>query len=421
MKFIYALGFFVSSYMIYKYNRKKNNLLLIHSNSKLAKFFKMITDTFLENYGPSIFLSSGHVQTFLLELFNMLAKFVKQFFDVFKFRYKKHIFNLSDGGSLLISKAKKTFLEEEIILDITKKHSRILIIIPGFTSDAEAFYIKNFVEDFVEEFDCRVINMRGIGKIELTSPHMISTFCYLDVLECMNNVCAENPNKTVFGVGFSFGGMLLARALGANPDAVPKNFIGGCGICYPVCLQRTSKYGESNLGGIYPRFLSKSLKSIFLKNLNVIFDDKFNCNQVILNERENLVQEMPKIKLISEFDEKFTYKILGFKNLEEYYLDSNLDRFLEKIKVPFLSIFTLDDPVIPYDAIPLQLMQKNKNLITMISKKGGHLGFFSGIIPERWINIPIKTFFKSLEIIFETDDKNEEISKCILLDQKYFD
>jgi hypothetical protein len=58
-------------------------------------------------------------------------------------------------------------------------------------------------------------------------------------------------------------------------------------------------------------------------------------------------------------------------------------------------------------------MQKNKNLITMISKKVGQLGFFSGIIPERWIKIPIKTFFISLEIIFETDDKNEEISKCI--------
>ena len=43
---------------------------------------------------------------------------------------------------------------------------------------------------------------------------MISTSCYLDVLEYINNVCAENPNKTVFGVGFYFGGMLLARAHG---------------------------------------------------------------------------------------------------------------------------------------------------------------------------------------------------------------
>lgn len=420
MRFIYALGFFVSSYMIYKYNRKKNNLLLIHSNSKLARFFKMITDTFLDNYGPSIFLSSGHVQTFLLEIFNMIAKFLKQFFDVFKFRYKKQIFNLSDGGSLIISKAKKTFLEEEI-LESNKKHSRILIIIPGFTSDAEEFYIKNFVEDFIEEFDCRVINMRGIGKIQLTSPHMISTFCYLDVLEYINNVCAENLNKSVFAVGFSFGGMLLARALGANPNAIPKNFIGGCGICYPVCLQKTSRYGESNLGGIYPRYISKKLKSIFLNNIDVIFDKRFTCNEVILEEKIKLVEEINNLKLISEFDEKFTYKILGFKNFEEYYLDSKLDKFLENIKVPFLSIFTLDDPVIPYDAIPLQLMQKNKNLITMISKKGGHLGFFSGIIPERWINIPIKTFFKSLEIIFETDERNEEISKCILLDQKYFE
>jgi len=33
-----------------------------------------------------------------------------------------------------------------------------------------------------------------------------------------------------------------SRSQGANPEAIRKNFVGGCGICYPICLKRKSKY-----------------------------------------------------------------------------------------------------------------------------------------------------------------------------------
>lgn len=94
---------------------------------------------------------------------------------------------------------------------------------------------------------------------------MIFTYRYLDVLKYLHNVCFKNQSKMVFGVGFFFKGMLLARALGYNPDSIPENFIDRCGICYPVCLQSTCKYGESNLGGIYPRYSIKNVISYFLK------------------------------------------------------------------------------------------------------------------------------------------------------------
>ena len=419
MKFIYLLGICVSSYLIYRYNKKKNTLLLIHSNSKLAKFFKMITDIFLENYTPSIFFSSGHVQTVLLEIINLIVKNFKQFLNFFKFNYKNQIFTLSDGGSLIISKARIDVKIEDLLYN-TRIKTRILVIIPGYTSDSDEFYIKNFVDDFVTEFDCRVVNMRGMGNIKLSTPQMISTYSYKDVEEYLTHLCNENPSKNVFAVGFSFGGMLLSRCLGTNPEKLPKNLIGGCGICYPVCLEKTKIYGESKLGGIYPRFSLIKMKEIFFSNLDVIFDEKFLCNEKIRENKNLIIEEIQNIQMLSLFDDKYTHKILGFKSVEEYFQDSKLDNYLENIKIPFLSIFTLDDPVIPYDAIPLQLLQKNKNLITMISQKGGHLGFFSGIIPERWINIPIKTFFKSLEIIFEIDDRNDESIRNISLDRSYF-
>ena len=44
----------------------------------------------------------------------------KLIFDMFKFRYKKQIFTLSNGESFIISKAKKTYLEKQIIVNNKK-------------------------------------------------------------------------------------------------------------------------------------------------------------------------------------------------------------------------------------------------------------------------------------------------------------
>lgn len=402
MKFFYALGFFVSSYFFYnKYKKpKSNNLLVVHSNSKLAKIFKMITDVFLENYANTMYLTSGHAQTFLLELLDYIFKFFKNFFRYYKFKYSRETFELSDGGKIMVDHAK-------LKSDYAKDKSKILVIVPGFTSNANEYYVKDFLEEFVEEFDCRVMNARGFGGIKLTSPMMISTYCSRDVREYLESVSFNNPDKKIFAVGFSFGGMLLARCLGTNPETLPQNIIGACGICYPSCLDATSKYVESKLGGLYSKYASMNLRKCFMENLDCIFNEKHPMSMGIIAEKEIIIKDVNNLLKVADFDHIYTHKILGFKNIQDYYEDCKIDKFLENINIPFLSVFTQDDPIIPYDAVPLKLLQSNKNLITIISKTGGHMGFFSGFIPKRWIDIPIRTFFKTVDIIFEVKDKKE--------------
>jgi predicted alpha/beta-fold hydrolase len=399
MKFFYALGLVASSYLVYKMKtrERENNLLLIHSNSKLAKFFKFITDHFLEMYADGL-LYPGHLQTFLLELIGLIFKIFKKYLNFFKFKYaNKETFNLKDGGTIVIDHTKCKGKGPK------KEKNKILIVIPGFTSDSDEYYIKNFLNDFVEEFDCRVMNVRGFGT-KLTSPYMISTYSYNEVREYLEYTCLNNLDKNVFAVGFSFGGMLLARCLG-SAESLPSNLIGGCGICYPMCLQSTKNHVEPQLNGFYSKYVSKSLKKCFLENLDTIFSSKFLSNDhVVMKEKESIIEKVKSLQHVAEFDEIFTYKILNFNSCEDYYNDSKLAPYLEKIKIPFLSIFTKDDPIIPHEAIPLKLFQQNSNLITIISKKGGHMGFFKGLLPHRWIDTPIRTFIKTVEIIHNAED-----------------
>lgn len=404
MKFFYALGLVASSYMVYKMKtrERENNLLLVHSNSKLAKFFKFITDHFLENYADGL-LYPGHLQTFLLELIGLIYRIFKKYLKYFRFKYYyKETFNLKDGGTIVIDHAKCKDKR------LAKEKNRILIVIPGFTSESDEYYIKNFLNDFVEEFDCRVMNVRGFGT-KLTSPHMISTYCFNEVKEYLEYTCLKNLDKKIFAVGFSYGGMLLTRCLGSWSQNIPSNLIGGCGICYPMCLKSTKNHVEPQLGGFYSKYGSRSLKKCFLDNLDTIFSkEHLNSEHILLKEKETIIEKITNLQHVAEFDEIYTYKILNFNSCEDYYNDSKLGPYLEKIKIPFLSIFTKDDPIIPYEAIPLKLFQQNSNLITIISKKGGHMGFFKGLLPHRWIDTPIKTFIKTVEIIQNAED----ISLC---------
>jgi predicted alpha/beta-fold hydrolase len=131
--------------------------------------------------------------------------------------------------------------------------------------------------------------------------------------------------------------------------------------------------------------------------VDVIFDEA-KCHPEILRDKEEIIRKVKEMKYVHEIDEIYTTRILGC-DIEEYYDDSKIDKYLENIKVPFLSVFTEDDPIIPHYDLPISIMKKNDNLITILSKNGGHLGFFSGLIPKRWIDLPIRSFLKTLDII----------------------
>jgi predicted alpha/beta-fold hydrolase len=409
MKFIYAFGLVVSSYLLYKYKQKSQKLLLVHSNNRLSRLFHMINSKFFESFKPTLFLFSGHAQTFVLELLNILITFFKNIFNFYNFKYKRQIFTLSDGSSLAVDIARKRNKTQDKSFNEYKK---LLLIFPGVTSTSDEYYIKSLIEDFCDEFECRVLNARGFG-IKATSPKLISTDCYKDVGEFILKTAEENKDKKIFGIGFSFGGMLLARFLGTVSDKIPSNFLAGCALCYPCCLEQAKNYGELHFNGFYSKPSMKNVKHIFYENLDVMFDKKFYENDAKLKSipelKEQILNELKKCRVLSDFDSVWTCRMLQIDDVSEYYSDSKLEPYLAKIKVPFLSMFTEDDPIIPINSIPFKTLQNNPNTVTVVTQYGGHMGFFGGVvIPQRIIDQPIKTFFKTVEILKDTSNCNCE-------------
>jgi len=417
MKFIYLLGICISSYYFMRWLKKKQRLHLLFSDNKFTQIFQLISLKYFENI-PKAYLLTGHIQTFLLELSNRIIEVLKKFFRVYTFKYEREIFTLSDGAEIAIDHAfpikipiqnddQESVSLPDSLIDINSKnhktyrdYDKILIIVPGITSSSEDFYIKYFVEDFISEFDCKVINSRGLGGMKLYNEKMICSDLYHDVWEYLFKICTLNNNKKVFATGFSYGGHILTRCLAEYAQKLPSNFYAGCGVCYPSEVEKTELFLD-NFYGIYNRSIVNNLKNMFIRNIDNIFDLK-TCKKNIYEQKEYLINTMKNIKTMREYSMKYLVKILNYKDSDEYYSICDLKNHIWKINVPYLSWFTEDDPIVPISSVQFKEYQKNSNTVTIVSEHGGHLGLISGtLVPKRILKQPIMDFFKLVYILRE--------------------
>jgi len=154
LKFFYLVGIFTTSILLYKIRKNSNQCkyTLLYKKSKIAKLFNLFSDNLTNSYSPTIYLGSGHIQTFLLELINIIIGFIKKFMKFYQYTYKREIFILSDGGVVGVDHCVQN--------NPCENTDKIVIIIPGYTSNSEDYYIKSFSESFINEFEVRVLNMR---------------------------------------------------------------------------------------------------------------------------------------------------------------------------------------------------------------------------------------------------------------------
>jgi predicted alpha/beta-fold hydrolase len=250
------------------------------------------------------------------------------------------------------------------------------------------------------DFNCKVINARGLGGIKLYNEKMISSELFEDLWEYIQKLCKDYPDSQLFVCGFSFGGHILTRVLTTYADKLPKNFSAAAGVCYPICVKETEQF-LNNFYGLYNAAIMKGIRKIFFNNLENIFNNE-TCKKEILEKKNVLIDDFKKLNKMNDYSEKYLFKIYNYDTLENYYDKGDLRKDINKINIPFLSWFTEDDPIVPVNLIPFDSFQKNSNTVTVVSEHGGHLGLFSGgFIPKRFISEPIKNFFKLIFILNE--------------------
>ena len=86
------------------------------------------------------------------------------------------------------------------------------------------------------------------------------------------------------------------------------------------------------------------------------------------------------------FDQNVTAPVFGFDDAEDYYSKCSSKRFLGGIRKPTLILTALDDPFLPADSIPHELISQNPHIDAVFCDHGGHVGFVEGTptAPQFW-------------------------------------
>jgi uncharacterized protein len=194
------------------------------------------------------------------------------------------------------------------------------------------------------------------------------------------------PKATLFATAFSLGANVLTKYVGEEGGNTP--LAAAIAVANPldwfIIDQHLKKPFNKHS---YNFILTKALVS-YLKRHKEVFEghDKVEIDRVL------------QISTLQEYDQLMTCPLWGFKSVDEYYEVASGKNYLDGIRIPFLIVQALDDPIIPKEVIPYKKIYENSNLILATTEYGGHLGWLQGLNPsaENWVDGVCVQFTRSV-------------------------
>lgn len=181
------------------------------------------------------------------------------------------------------------------------------------------------------------------------------------------------PGSALGLAGYSMGGNVALRTLGAHPEQLPDTLTRAVAINPPVDLAVSCDYLTGPLQRLYDRHFAKALTRHVARHGG-------------FNESSRALLDSPVVR-IRDFDERFTVPHWGFGTVEEYYAVASAAQFIKRIEVPTLIIHSLDDPLIPGHLFAS--LERSDAVTVHLTDRGGHLGFIGvgGVDPDRrWMD-----------------------------------
>jgi predicted alpha/beta-fold hydrolase len=246
-------------------------------------------------------------------------------------------------------------------LDWLRQQSDNLVIIShGLEGSSDRAYIKGMAKVFfANQYDVLAWNFRGCGgemNRQLRFYHSGATDDFNTVID---HAIDKMGYKNIFLVGFSLGGNMTLKFLGEKaPRGEVKRAVA---ISVPMDLQTSCEKISTPGNWIYSRRFLKSLKAKVLQKSRLM--------------KGLDVSGLEKISTLSEFDDRFTAPLHGFRNAVHYYQQCSALGFLEGIRTPTLIVNTLNDPFLSKECFPTEKLKDHPNIKLEILSRGGHVGF----------------------------------------------
>lgn len=162
-------------------------------------------------------------------------------------------------------------------------------------------------------------------------------------------------------VGFSLGGNITLKYVGeAPPHPAVKCAVG---ISVPVDL-------ASAAHALDCRWTNRIYLRRFLKTLIAKVEAK-----APLFPGQIDTAGIRSIRSFREFDDRYTARLHGFRDAEDYWKQSSAIGYLPGITLPTLLLNARNDPFLSPESFPFAEAERNPALFLEVPESGGHVGF----------------------------------------------
>ncbi|KAG2446075.1 hypothetical protein HXX76_000675 [Chlamydomonas incerta] len=201
-----------------------------------------------------------------------------------------------------------------------------------------------------------------------------------DMEEVVAHICRRFPAAPKVLVGFSAGSNLTVQYCGAV-NTYPRNpFLAAVSISNAHNLMKATRLLKA-------RPLSDALMTAFLQEkLTEGLDDIR-----VMAERHGVQLDFRRLlstRHFREFEELLICPIYGYASLDDYYREVSSGKDFENVRIPLLSLANLDDPIIHQSMteVAVEAARRNPHVISVVTQRGGHLGWQHGWACEPWMH-----------------------------------
>ncbi|NMM50217.1 YheT family hydrolase [Marinigracilibium pacificum] len=242
------------------------------------------------------------------------------------------------------------------------ENNNLVVICHGLEGSSDRPYVKGMARALhMNGLDILAWNYRGCsGEMNrnLRFYHSGAT----DDLDLVINHGLKLGYESVILIGFSLGGNLVLKYCGENGSEINSKVKKVIAFSVPLDLAAGSKKISESSNFIYERR--------FLNNLELKVAEKSR-----LMPDKLTTDHFQKIKTLYDFDDHYTAPIHGFKNAKDYYQKCSSINYVSSINIPALIVNAKNDPFLPEECYPKELLERNENIVFEFPEKGGHVGF----------------------------------------------
>lgn len=264
------------------------------------------------------------------------------------------------------------FLELDLVRG--EEHKPVIALFHGLEGSTSRYYMVELMKELSEEqYSIVGVNFRSCGSRmnrQRRFYHSGETGDYATVFRWIRK---QFPGRALGAVGFSLGANALLKSLGEEGSSHPAD--AAVAVSVPYDLRMGSITISKGFNRIYEyRFLRTLRKKLEFKRQKYPGLPRFTGSTLY------------------QFDDQVTAPVHGFHGADHYYEECSSRKFLDSIHKPTLLIHSDEDPLCPIEGMPMHKINENDSLDYVITREGGHVGFWSR--PRGWLNYVILNYLK---------------------------